>query len=92
MKTSIGLNTAQDLIKNSRGTFFSVTFTKKDGNDRVLVGRTGVTKYVTGEGLKYAPADYGLFTIYDIQNAGYRMVNVETMKSLNIFGNKFTIQ
>ena len=89
---NISKSTAANLIKNSEGTFFSVLFTKKDGSDRLLVGRIGVHKYVTGEGLKYAPSDHGLITVYDIQNAGYRMVTASTIKALNIHGCNFTVQ
>ena len=92
MKANISGATAGDLIKNSRGTFFSVLFTKKDGSDRLLVGRIGVHKYVTGEGLKYAPSDHGLITVYDIQNAGYRMVTESKITALNISGMKLNVQ
>jgi hypothetical protein len=89
---TISTATASALIRASKGTFFSVVFTKRDGSDRKLVGRMGVSKYVTGEGLKYAPSDHGLITVYDIQNAGYRMVTESKIKALNINGMKLTVQ
>ena len=37
-----------DLIEQSNGKFISVTFIKKDGSERVLVGRLGVTSRLKG--------------------------------------------
>ena len=51
---------ATEIIKNSQGKFITVKFTKKNGEDRTLTGRTGVHQFTTGEGLKYNPDDYGL--------------------------------
>tara|TARA_X000001388_G_scaffold70269_1_gene59299 strand:+ start:95 stop:367 length:273 start_codon:yes stop_codon:yes gene_type:complete len=73
---------ATDLIKSSQGKFITVKFTKKNGEDRTLTGRTGVHKYTTGEGLKYNPDDYGLVGIYDNINKGYRMVNLNTLREV----------
>jgi len=73
---------ATEIIKNSQGKFITVKFTKKNGEDRTLTGRTGVHQFTTGEGLKYNPDDYGLVNIYDNINKGYRMVNLNTLKEV----------
>ena len=83
---------ASYLIREYGNSFFSVTFTKKNGELRKLNGRRGVTKYVTGEGLKYAPSGYGLLTVYDIQAKGYRMINANTITALKIRGINYLVK
>ena len=82
---------ATDLIKQSAGKFINVRFTKKNGEDRSLTGRTGVHKYTTGEGLKYNPEDYGLVTIYDNQNKGYRMINLNSLYFLQVDKKEYAV-
>ena len=45
MTVKISKVQAKDLIKSSQGKFINVKFTKKNGEDRSLTGRTGVHKY-----------------------------------------------
>jgi hypothetical protein len=77
-----------DLIEQSNGKFISVTFIKKDGSERVLVGRLGVTKHLKGGTSTLDPAQY--ITIFDIQNDGYRAINRDTIRSLRIDGQEYT--
>ena len=83
---------ATDLIKSSQGKFINVKFTKKNGEDRSLTGRTGVHKYTTGEGLKYNPDDYGLVGIFDNVKKAYRMVNLNTLRELTIQGTTHEVE
>ena len=83
---------AQDLIKASRGRIFTTVHTKKDNTQRVTNCRTGVKKGVTGEGMKYSPADYNLIPVYDMKHRGFRMVNVETLSSLRINKTTYTVK
>tara|TARA_R110001592_G_scaffold338422_2_gene625460 strand:+ start:596 stop:874 length:279 start_codon:yes stop_codon:yes gene_type:complete len=92
MTVKISKVQAKDLIKSSQGKFINVKFTKKNGEDRSLTGRTGVHKYTTGEGLKYNPDDYGLVTIYDNQKKNYRMVNLNTLRELTIQGTTHEVE
>jgi hypothetical protein len=73
-----------DLIMNSGGKFVTVTFIKKDGTERVLNGRLGVTKHLKGGVSTLNPDQY--ITIFDIQKGGYRAINRETIKSVTIEG------
>ena len=79
---------ATSLIRESQGKTISATFTKKNGEERKLNGRTGVYKSphapLTGEGLKYTPSDYGLVSIFDMQKKAYRMININTLQSVTI--------
>jgi hypothetical protein len=69
----------QNLIEESQGKFFIVEFTKKNGEFRRLLGRTGVKLNSEGNGLKFNPADRGLLSIDDVQNQGYRFVNLASI-------------
>ena len=84
-----------ELLKGSKGKFFSVTFIKKDGSERVLHGRVGVYKSkhapLTGEGMKYNPSDYGLVTVFDAQKKAYRMVNTDTIRELTVDGETYNV-
>lgn len=75
------------VIEASNGKFLSVTFTKKDGSVRVLVGRLGVKKHLKG-GESTLDADKYI-TIFDTQNGGYRAINRDTIQSVRIDGVEF---
>jgi hypothetical protein len=68
----------------SEGKFVRVTFTKKDGSERVLNGRLGVKKHLKGGTSTLDPEKF--VTIYDIQNKGYRAINRETIQEVAIDG------
>ena len=64
--------------------FFTVWFIKKDGSERKLTGRFGVTKHLVG-GKSTIPDDK-YFVIYDMVNQGYRAVNKDTIFKLKTKG------
>ena len=68
------------------GKIASAEFIKKDGSLRKMVFRTKVTKGVTGEGMKYNPADYGLRTVYDMQIRAFRHINLNTIQKITAHG------
>jgi len=80
----IDTNKVKDLILNSNGRVFTVVFKKKDGSDRKMNCRIGVTKHVNCTGLAYNPANYDLIPVFDMQVKNYRMVNLDTVKALQI--------
>lgn len=85
---------AADLILNSKGSIFTVEFTKKDGTHRVLNGRKGVKKYLRGGSLAYNPEDKGLIGVYDIQlppGKGYRMLHKDSIVALRINGKNYRV-
>jgi len=89
---------AKRLIKDTKGKFFTVTFIKKDGTERVMNARLGVKKYLKGGDLPYNADEKGLIPVYDVKlgksqaDDAYRMVNVSTIKSLKIGNNEYTVQ
>jgi hypothetical protein len=83
---------AKQLIKDTKGKFFTVTFIKKDGTERVMNARLGVKVYLKGGELPYNPDEKGLIPVYDVKTGGYRMVNVSTIKKLKIGNSDYTVQ
>lgn len=82
MKTNLAA-----VIESSNGKFISVTFIKKDGTERTLVGRLGVTKHLRGGESTLDAEKY--ITIFDTQKGGYRAINRETIQSVRIDGVQF---
>ena len=88
----IDRDTAIKMIRDSKGKIFGVTFvTRTTGDTRNMSARLGVSKGVTGEGLKYDPESKQLITVYDMHRQQYRMVNTETLSQLNMYGNEYVI-
>ena len=97
----INKDKAKQLINENKNAIFSATFTKKDGTNRLITARLGVKK-----GLKenakprpYDPNKYNLLCVYDMQQAKqqqtlspYRMINLNTLLTLNINKTKYIIQ
>jgi len=71
--------------------FFSVTFTKKNGEERTLNGRLGVKKHLKGGEKSYNDDDFNYLTVYDVQNNGYRTVNLDTVSSIKVNGKELVI-
>ena len=70
-----------EIIRSQNGKAVTVKFKKKtDGTMRVLNGRLGVKKNIKGEGLAFDPKDYKLLSIYDMQNHGYRFINLPEVR------------
>ena len=100
MKT-ITQDKAKQLIEENKNSIFSATFTKKNGENRLILARLGVRK-----GLKenakprpYDPNKYNLLCVYDMQQAKqqqkpspYRMINLNTLLTLNINKTKYKIK
>jgi hypothetical protein len=81
------------VLGSAGGRVFRVRFIKRTtGEIRDLVGRLGVTKGVTGVGMKYDPADKGLMTVYDFQKKAFRMINLETIQEIQFKGRIFKIK
>ena len=91
---------AKQLIKESNGQIFSSTFIKKDGTHRLLTARLGV-KAGLKENAKprpYDPSKYNLVCVYDMALAKqqikspYRMLNINTLLTLNINKTNYKIK
>jgi hypothetical protein len=88
----IDKETAKELIFNTKGKFFTVTFIKKDGTTRVMNARLGVKAYLKGGELPYDAAAKGLIPVFDVKTGDYRMININTLTNLKIGNNTYSIQ
>jgi hypothetical protein len=90
---TITTDQAKQLIKDTKGKFFTVTFIKKtDGTTRVMNARLGVKAYLKGGELPYNPDEKGLIPVYDMQKRAYRTISVGTIKNLKIGNNEYIVQ
>jgi hypothetical protein len=68
---------AQQVIGNTKGRFFSVEFIKRTtGEVRKMNCRTGVTLGVTGAGKSFSDSDKGLVTVWDAQISQFRSIPI----------------
>jgi hypothetical protein len=79
---TISKQEAAQIIKSTKGKYFTVSFTKKDGTNRVMNARLGVKVYLKGGTLPYNPDEKGLIPVFDAKIKGYRMVNINTINKL----------
>ncbi len=84
-------NAAVKKIKSSNGKIFRVKVRKRDGTERWMRCRTGVSKYVKGVGRNYTDKDANVITVYDMDAAAednperaYRTIAVEGILQLKI--------
>lgn len=75
---------AAQKIRETKGQIFSAFFIKKDGSERMMNCRLHVKKGVTGQGMAYNPADHGLINVFSMTDDGFRMINLKTLKSIQI--------
>lgn len=83
---------AKRKIFETKGKIFGVKFTKKNGEERTMRCRRGVSKGVKGEGLAYDPDKFNLIPVYDMANDGFRMINASTISEVTISGTKHTVK
>lgn len=71
---------------------FTITFTKKNGEERVMNCRLGVTKHLKGGELKHNPDDYNHLIVFDMQKKGYRTVSLDTVTIIKFGGKQLTFE
>ena len=75
------------IVAASNGRFVSVTFIKKDGTERAMLCRLGVTKHLKGGESKLNADQY--LTVFDVQKEAYRAINKETILSVKLAGTTY---
>lgn len=73
------------------GRIFFVEFKKKNGETRRMTARKGVTKGVTGKGMRYSPLGKGYMTVFDMDKGEYRLVDLTTVKRFTVKGEKYFV-
>ena len=79
------------LIKDNKGTIFSVVFLKKDGSIRHMTCRFGVKKHLKGGELRFDPLERAMLVVFDMQKEAYRMINLETISNINMKGIEYYV-
>jgi len=83
----------ETILDATQGKIVGVTFIKKDGSERTMVGRIQKRYSPTGTdplGGKAARRGRGLFTIYDMQKGAFRMINMDTVIGIRAGGKTHT--
>jgi len=91
MKRKIARENLKEVLKKTGGHFFTVEFYKKDGTLRKMNARLGVKRYLKGGENKVEAPDRPYMTVYDVQNKGYRTVNLHTVTKVRANGNEFEV-
>ena len=78
-----------EIIKTD-GKFFRVSFIKKDGSKRKMTGRLKCRKYVKGTGKALCQSS-PYIRMFDVQNDGWRMINLDTIFSARISGTDYDV-
>jgi hypothetical protein len=82
---------AFEKIMDEHEKIFSCQFIKKDGTIRNMIARRGVTKGVTGAGLKYDPAAHNLIIVFDMRKAAFRSIPVDRLIKFKLAGERYQV-
>lgn len=80
----------KNLIKATNSMFFTITWIKKNGEERTMTAKDGVEKHLVhpkGAGSNRQEHCPNLITLFDVQDGRYKSVNLDTVKNLKC-GNK----
>lgn len=92
MKNQITKADAVLRILNTKGRFFTVFFTKKNGEKRRMTARLGVSSHLKGTGKRpYNPFEKGLIHVFDTGKLAYRSINVNTVEKIVFGGETFKV-
>ena len=80
-----------NLLKSNKDLIFSVVFLKKNGELRRMTCRLDVKKHLKGGTLGYDAFSKGLMTVFDTQKKDYRNINLETLMSVTMKGEKYYV-
>lgn len=80
----LNVNELREAINETKGKFFSVEFTKKDGSYRKMLCRTGVKKHLKGGELPYDPIEKMLLPVYDVQKQAYRTIPLNRVHAIKL--------
>ena len=85
------MNKEQLFKEITSGKIFAAEFIKKDNSRRIINCRTNVKKFTNGKGLNFDPIAKNLLPVYDLKAKDYRFINLSTLISVTIKGEKYFI-
>lgn len=75
---TISIQKVVKFIHNTHGKLFSVKFIKRStGEERTMLCRTEVKKYLKGGERAYDPKEHGLIFVFDMTKKAYRSIPQE---------------
>jgi hypothetical protein len=80
-----------DAIMSTNDKIFTISFIKKDGTERVMNCRLGVTSYLAGGKATVKNDGKPYVIVFDMHSKGYRCINIETAKTFKAEGAVFKI-
>ena len=89
--TTITSETAKQIIHDTNGKIFGVSFTKKDGSNREMTARLGVKKHLKGGERVYNPEDYNMLFVFDTHKEGYRTIPFDRLLEVRFKGKKYNV-
>lgn len=88
---TITIESAIELIAQTNGSIFGVNFVKANGDYREMTCRLGVHKGLKGKGLTFDPLEHDLLTVFSMKDQDYRMVKLNTLYSLTVDGQSYSV-
>ena len=76
----------RNLIKATNSMFFTITWVKKNGEERTMTVKDGVESKLAlpkGQGSNNQEAYSNLVTLFDVQAGHYKSVNLDTVTKLS---------
>ena len=70
---------------------YIVTFTKKDGTKRKMIAKQGVEHNLKGGANRVVRDDNAYLTTWSILDEGYRTINLDTVRKLEVDGIKYKV-
>lgn len=89
---TINKQEAEAMIIATRGRFFTASFIKKDGSNRIMNARLGVRSYLKGGSLPYDPKKFNYLPVFDTRLREYRILNLNTLTSLTVGGKTYLVK
>jgi hypothetical protein len=88
----ISTNEVNDFIYKLNGRIFRVVFVKRSNSQiREMLCRTGVSRNISGAGLKFEPSERNLLNVYDMQKKEYRFIPLDSVVAIKTGGQKFYV-
>lgn len=75
----------------TKGRVFSAHIVKKDGSERLMNCKLKVDRLIKGTGMSWNPAEQNMIPVVDINKDAYRMINVSTVRAIQIAGEFYTV-
>ena len=86
MKKSELASMVMGLKDDKHGRIISATWAKKSGEVVTRPVRFATSKGITGKGMKFNPSERKLVPYYDMYRGGYRMMNLDSLRSIRVDG------